>query len=271
MKKSMRTQFCLIAICCGLASLTLPSAYGADNIDKREIISQARQAYCSLRAHGLVQFQATAQPNWRLLLKDIPDPAKVDETVKILNKLHFSMSLDENGAVKVTHQSDASAEEDKQFAAAFSQMFSGMEQMTSGFFDTWKPFMLTSALPEVDSNYQLEDKGTEYLLTYKEGSADVQTTLSKALVITEIKVDDPTFHSWIRPQFQTSSKGFVLTGYDSAYIGTNGSGKTALTVQIENQEVSGQILPSKLTLNGSYEGANFSVEVTFKDYQVRNR
>ncbi len=271
MKKSMRIQFRLIAICCCLASLAVPSVYGAENVDKREIISQARQAYYSLRAHGLVQFQATVQPNWRLLLKDIPDPAKVDDTAKILNKLHFSMSLDENGAVKVTHQSDATAEDDTRYAAGFNQIFDGMAQMTSGFFDTWKPFMLTSALPAVDSDYQLEDKGTEYLLTYKEGSSDVQTTLSKTLVITEIKVDDPTFHSWIRPQFQTSSKGFVLTGYDSAYIGTNGSGKTALTVQIENQEISGQVLPSKLTLNGSYEGTSFSVEVTFKDYQVRNR
>jgi len=213
MKNRTRRQLRLIGILC-LTSLALSSAYGADTVDKREIVRQAREAYCSLRGHGLVAFQANVQPNWRILLKGLADPARVDETVKILSKLHFSLSLDENGVVKVSHQSDASAENEKQFASSFSQMFTGMEQMMSGFFDTWKPFMLDSPLPAVDSDYQLEDKGSEYLITYKEGTADVETTLSKALVITELKVSDPAFRSWLKPQFRTSAQGFVLTGYD---------------------------------------------------------
>jgi hypothetical protein len=274
MKKSTPAKFGLIAICCCLGSLALPLAYGAGNVDKvekREIVRQARAAYCSLRGHGLVAFQANVQPDWRALLKDIADPAKVDETVKILSKLHFSVSLDENGVVKVSHQSDASAETEKQFAASFAQMSTGMDQMMSGFFDSWKPFMLDSPFPAVDSDFQLEDKGNEYLITYKDGTADVETTLSKALVITELRVSDPTFRSWLKPQFKSSAQGFVLTGYDSSYVATTGGGNTLLTVQIENQEVSGQQLPSKLILNGSYEGSQFSVELAFRDYQVRTR
>lgn len=271
MKKRMLAKFWLIALCCCLGSLASTPAYGADNVDKREIVKQARQAYCSLRGQGLVSFQANLEPNWRLLLKDINDPAKVEETLKVLSKLHFSMSMDENGTVNVTHQSDASPENEKQFAASFSQMFTGMEQMTSGFFATWAPFMLTSPFPAVDSEFRLEDKGSEYLLTYKEGTADVATTFSKALVITELKVTDPTFSSWLKPQFKTTSQGLVLTGYDSAYAGADGSGKTLLTVQIEHQSVSGRQLPSRLNMNGSYEGSHFDVEVAFRDYQVRNR
>ena len=269
MKKSMRAALGIVAVCCCLGGLSLPSAYGANQADKKEIVRQARQAYYNLRSSGLVQFQAKLQPNWRVLLKD-QDPAKAAESVKVLEGLHFSMSLDDKGAVKVLHRVDASVADDKRFTDAFGQIIGGMEQMTTGFFDTWSPFMLTSAFPAVESEYQLEDKGDVYLLSYKDGNDSVETTLSKFLVILEIKVTDPTFRSSIKPQFKTSSHGFVLTGYESTYVGTTNADHVQLSVSIDNQEVSQMQLPRQLNLSGTSQGTPFAVELAISEYQVNN-
>src|SRR5258708_12212981 len=92
-----------------------------------------------------------------------------------------------------------------------------MEQAMSGFFNTWKPFMFTSPFPEVDSLYQLADTGTEYVLTYKEDTTDVTTTMSKQLVIREMKIISPTFKTVLKPQFTESPQGLLLPGNDATH------------------------------------------------------
>ncbi len=59
----------VLALVC-VSSLTISLARAADVPNKKEIITQARRSYYSLRDRGLVEFQSTVQPNWRLVLKD---------------------------------------------------------------------------------------------------------------------------------------------------------------------------------------------------------
>ena len=260
----------LILVC--VWGLTLPVAHGADVANKREIVQQARQAYYSLQRQGLLEFQTSVQPNWRLVLKEQleKDPKSAEVALKLLNGIHFTLKFAHDGAVSVTHRADVAAP-NPEAAKGFEQIFSGMEQAMSGFFDTWKPFMFTTPFPEVDSLYQVEDTGTEYVLTYKDGDTDVTTTMSKQLVIREMKIVSPTFISALRPQFTRSPQGLLLTGYDATYREPSGSGAVTLKVQIGYQDVSGLQLPGSLTLNGSYEGTPFNMEMAFKDYSVKNQ
>lgn len=252
--------------------LAVPLARGADVANKKEILQKARQAGYSLKGRGLLEFQAAVTPNWRPVLKDLlaSNPAQAEEALKLLNGIHFLVSMDPDGVVKVTHQADVAAPNAKA-AEGFSQIYAGMEQAMTGFFDTWKPFMLTAALPDPESVYTLEETPTGYLLTYSEGTTGVATTLSKELVITECKVNSPAFKSTVKPQFAKSSQGFLLTGYDATYDGASAGDHVVLTVQIENQETAGQQLPRKLTLSGVYQGSPFFMELAFSDYRVKNR
>src|SRR5205807_7322537 len=147
-----------ILLCCSLLSFTLPFAYGADKADKREIIARARQAYYSLRSRGLAEFTVSVQPNWRLVLKEqlAADPAAAEKALTMLNGIHFLVSLGPDGAVKITHREEV-APINQKAAEGFSQIFSGMEQAMSGFFDSWSPFMLTSPFPEIGGEYSLEE------------------------------------------------------------------------------------------------------------------
>ncbi|HXB21566.1 MAG TPA: hypothetical protein VNV88_09305 [Candidatus Solibacter sp.] len=262
-----------ILLCCSILSFTLPFAYGADKADKQEIVTRARQSYYSLRNRGLVEFTTSVQPNWRLVLKEqlASDPANAEKALTMLNGIHFLVSLGPDGAVKITHREDV-APVNEQAAEGFKQIFSGMEQAMSGFFDSWSPFMLTSPFPQATGEYSLEEVGDQYNLSYKEGNAAIATAMSrKDLVISEIKVDSPEFKSVVKPQFSKSAEGFLLSGYEATYQGAGGGATVQLNVRIENQPVSGLQLPHKLNLDGSYQGTPFQMELMFSGYRVKKR
>ena len=272
MNQSMKLRLSLLILICGCGLAAAP-AHGKGRGDKHVIIAQARQAYYSLSRFGLIEFQSNIQPNWEVVLKDelAANPSAAQESLRLLNGLHFPIRLDPKGNVKVDHIADFPPPNER-VAAGFKQIYGGMEQAVSGFFETWNLFMLNSPFPEVDSEYQLEDLGGQYRLSYQEGAADVVTTMTGDLAITEIKVSATEFKSSIKPHFMKTEKGYVLTAYEGNYQPVTGPGATRLNVQLDYQEVNGLQLPRKLHLDGVYEGRNpFEMELLFSKYQVKTR
>jgi hypothetical protein len=244
------------------------AAGAAGAADKKEVVKQARGAYYSLQSQGLADFQCNMAPDWEALLQDTrkTDPASADRAITTLKQLQFTVSLARTGSAKVTHTTVAAAND--QMAQGLNQIYGGMEQMVSGFFDTWSPFMITHPFPEADSNYELADQGEQWALSYKEGTADVVTTMGKNFAIRELKVSTPEFNSVIQPQFTRSTQGFLLAGYVADYRGHLPSENTHLQVGIAYQTVNGLQLPQKLNLSGSYGGSPFQIEVTFSGCQA---
>lgn len=245
-----------IVVCCALVSLQ------AQTVDKSQVLQQARDSYYRLSAHGFSGVQCNMSPNWESLLSEQrkTDPASADQAIAMLKKLQFTVSVDSAGSAKVTHTTVAAENEEQ--AKGLEQIYGGMEQMINGFFATWTPFMLNSPFPEVASEYDLADQGSQWLLTYKEGDANVATTMAKDLVVRELKVTTAEFKSSIQPQFDKGSQGLVLVGYKANYEGKTPAEKTVLDVKIANQEVNGLQIPAKLGLSGSYGGSSFAIEVS---------
>jgi hypothetical protein len=167
-------------------------------------------------------------------------------------------------------------------AKGLAQVYSGMEQMTSGFFQTWAVFVVHPALPEQGTDFDLETGPSQYHLAYKEGGTKaaeaekpaetaakpesgtaIDVTMSRLFVIDAVKVVAENFTSTIKPRFAKTPKGYLLTGYDAEYQGSGGSDRTELHVDMENQSVSGFQVPQKLVLKGLYNGSPFAVEVVF--------
>ncbi|HEX7286801.1 MAG TPA: hypothetical protein VF532_11510 [Candidatus Angelobacter sp.] len=260
----------LAFFCAGLFVLSALPVQGADTADKKQVIRQARAAYYSLRERGLTEFQANIKPTWEVVLKEQmqSDPEGAQAGLKLLNSLHFVMSLDSAGKVTVNHSADAPPPNER-VASGFNDIYAGMDKAVTGFFDSWSPFMLTSPFPEVEGEYQLEDQGGEYRLSYKDGSADVVTMMNKDFTITMIKVTSPEFLSTFRPVFARTARGFILSGYSADYQPRLGPGVVALKVQLEYQEVNGLQLPRKLSLDSVYDGSPTQMELVFADYQVK--
>lgn len=256
----------------GLCLLCWASSAFAAPPDKKEVVRQARGSYYSLKSHGLVDFQCNIIPNWDALLQDAKktDPDAANRAIATLKQLQFTVAMGTTGSAKVTHTTVNP--ENSKMAEGLNQVYGGMEQMVTGFFDTWTPFMIGSPFPEVESDYALADQGDHWTLSYKEGpTTDVATTMGKNFAISELKVNTPQFSSSIRPQFTTGSQGFMLAGYHADYSGQSPAETTKLDIGIAYQSVNGFQLPQKLNLSGSYGGTPFQVEVTFSGCQARGQ
>lgn len=238
---------------------------------QQEVVKRARQSYYSLRAAGLDEFQSTITPNWESVLRDqgISDPAQLQAALQLLSGLHFTMLLDHDGKVTVNHRTDVEPP-NEQARQGFDQIYSGIDQAVSGFFATWSLFMLNSPFPASGSDFQLEDQGGQYRLSYKEGDSDVVTLMGKDLVISEIKVTSPQFLSIVKPQVHKSANGFVLDGYVGDYKPISGPGIVHLVVKIEHGPVNGLQLPLNLIADSTLDGTPTHMELAFSQYQVKS-
>ncbi len=243
---------------------------GADDASRKQVIQKCRDSYYSLRALGLDEFQSTVQPNWEQVLKDqgATDPEALKAGLKLLNGLHFTMLLDQKGNVTMTHHTDTEPP-NEQVKKGFEDIYSGINQATSGFFATWSLFMLTSPFPEAESDYKLDDLGTQYRLSYKDGASDVVTLIGKDLAVREITVDTAEFNSVIKPQLSKTASGFMLAGYEGDYTPKAGKGAVHLNVKINHAPVNGMQLPVTLIADTSLDGTPSHMELAFADYQIK--
>jgi hypothetical protein len=255
----------------GSAVAQTATAPGAADAKRKQIVQQGHDAYYSLHAHGLDGFQSTIKPNWEQVLKTqgVTDPAQLDSALKLLNGIHFTMVMDDKGKVTVAHKTDVEPP-NEMARKGFEDIYNGIDQAVSGFFATWSLFMLTSPFPEVDSLYQVDEQGSQYRLSYKDGSSDVVTLLGKDMAIQEVKVTSPQFTSVVRPHITKTATGFVLAGYDADYTPTNGPGVVHLDVKISHEVIQGLQLPVSLIADSTLDGTPTHMELAFSEYQVKS-
>ena len=114
------------------------------------------------------------------------------------------------------------------------------------FFQLWSPYVVASPFPAADSDYQLEDLGSQYRLSYQEGLASVAMTLDKDATVGAVMVTRPEVNSVTWPQFTKTPKGFVPVSFDNdVRIPAQGGAAHVRTV-ITYQEVAGLQLPKTI-------------------------
>src|SRR5713101_1963504 len=146
-----------------------------------------------------------------------------------------------------------------------------MEQMINGIYASTSPFLLTSVFPPEGSQYNLEVIGGGYRLKYKEGTADIATTMGREYGVTELKVSTPEFISSIQPQYAKTPKGLLISGYQADYAGRSGADQVQvrLGVQMSYQEVAGLQLFQRLNVIATIGSSTNRVEVQFRGCQVK--
>lgn len=250
----------LLWVSAGWSQTAPPSAPDA-------FLAKVRAAYYSETRERMDRFTAALAPDWTALLKDQSlTPAARAEALGRLNAIQFALALDRRGTPVITHRAPATA--DPQQSAAMKQIYDGMEQMISGFFQTWIIFMIQPPVPQAGTPYHLETTGPWQILSYNEGGTKVEVTLGQDLAAAEVRVVNKDFTSSIHPSFEKTAKGLVLVGYQATYRSTQASEETDLDVKIQNQDVDGCTLPRVLDLGGTYGRAPFHVLVTFSDGHV---
>jgi hypothetical protein len=247
----------------------LPLAAAGALADSKETLDAARAAYYSLRREGLTGFTCLVTPNWDLLLASRwrADPAGAAKAYKTLSSLTFGVEVAPGQHPKVLHADVPTGEAESE---AMKKLVGGMEQTVSGFFETWAPFVLTSAIPgaaaEVTQAHGL------WIVDYKEGATQIGLVMRGDYTIESTRILTDTFASVIQPQFVKFPKGMLLTAVQGSYRKLSGdAAPVSLQLRIQYQDVSGFLLPKRLHVM-SYDGRTVGVmDLGFGTCQVQHR
>lgn len=237
--------------------------------DKKTVLQNANLAYYNLKAQGLSEFSCQVRPDWDAAFKDIQMDALVrDQVLPIAKKMRFQVVVGPSGAALVSHQSpEAPSSED--VATRVRDMSSGMEQMVTGFFETWSQIMINPPLPGADNEYQMEESGGDFRFTAAAASTHVAVSMSHDFVIDSIEVKSPKLEGVVRPKFERREGALVLVGYDAKY--KTDSASQQLAVKVEYQEVEGLALPRTITMTMSLPQGRIDEPITFTDCRAKKR
>lgn len=233
--------------------------------ERKEILRKAKQSYYSLKTTGFAEFRFQAVPDWDSMYKDLhTDAVANDQLLPILKKTHFMVVVGPDGASSVSHQSD-DAPPSEEVAERIRKTTNGVDQVLTGFLHTWTGFSMAPLFPDIDSDYQVEDTGTEYRVSYKEGETDLVTTIGRDYAIKNIQVTASTMNIAMQPAWKTVKSGFLLTGYD-ATIKTDSGGLQTLSVAIQYEELEGLNLPNAITAKVTMpDGGAIHIPLAFVD------
>ncbi|HEY5884270.1 MAG TPA: hypothetical protein VIT88_06250 [Pyrinomonadaceae bacterium] len=192
----------------------------------------ADKGYYNLTKQGFNGFKSTIDPNWEVIL----GPTATADNLKIFRALRFSMTVDANGVATVSHEI---VNPDKiRLEPYVNQIHGNVNRLVTSFFRTWAMFVVSPA-SETDLK--------EWKLTTPNG---IQT---------------------IKPQFQKTRSGLLLSSYHSNFEPSALGIKTTLDVQVEYQELSGMQLPHRIRIKGIHGGELVEAELEFNQYVLNPR
>lgn len=194
---------------------------------------RGRGAYYNLTRQGFNGFKSNIDPNWEVIL----GPTATADNLKIFRALRFSLTVNANGDATVSYEI---VNPDKLRVEPYvNQIHGNVNRLVTSFFRTWSMFVVSPA-PEKD--------------------------------LTEWKLTGPSGTQTIKPQFQKTETGLLLSSYHTNFEPTAAQGiKTDLDVQVEYQEISGMKLPHKVRIKGVHGGEPIEAELEFNNCVLNPR
>ena len=228
-------------------------------VSRDKVITDARAAYYSLARRGFNGFQATIEPNWKVILGNTATP----ENLKVFSSQHFSMSVDASGAVTVNRE--FGEEQGTSLAPAVKQIQENVQRLVESFFANWAFYMIRSPFPEVQ--IKTERVGNDYRFFYTVQLTEVRLTATTDFLLTECQFSNSTTRRTIKPILEKTSEGFVLRGYHTVFEPAQGN-RTTMDTAIDYHELGGMKLPERIRIKGMYGAEPVEAELKFNAYEL---
>jgi hypothetical protein len=259
-------QWPISLVLLAVAAICAPVAACAD---KSEVIRKVNGAYYSLNRNGFIEFSCQVLPDWDATYKDLKmDAVGRDQLIPAAKQTHFSVAVGPTGAVSVSHQSDV-APPSEELAKRLRETTSGVDQILTGFFETWSQFMVNSLLSGSADEYQMEETSKGYRFTADAKDTHAAISMDQDLVIDIVEAKTPEFEGTVHPHFIPHAGGLVLASYESNY--GKGSNSQALSVRIEYQDIEGLPVPRTMTMTMSLPQGKLNEPIVFADCRVKKR
>jgi len=233
--------------------------------EKKEITRKARAAYYNLKNEGLTDFQCQVLPDWDAVYKAMPQDALGQEQVlPVLKNVHFQITTS-----SVSHQPDVTSANEV-VADRLQKTIRDVEAVLKAFLNEWELFVVASPFPEVDGDYQIQEIGGKYHLTFKRGANEISTTMDRDFRVEELTFSSDKVNGTVLPILETGKHGFVLVGYNAIFLG-DGNSVLQKDIRIETQEVEGVQLPKALKATFPLGTGKVTLSFVFTNCQVKKR
>jgi hypothetical protein len=246
-------------------AVTVPVSAHSARTSSQDLIARARGAYYNVTRQGFNGFQAAIEPNWEVTL----GPTVTAQNLKLFRGMRFSMTVDANGAVTISHE--VAETEKTRLEPYVLPIHSNVQRLVAGFFGAWARFMVNSPFPETESQIKIQNSDKEYLVSYTTQSSDALLTMTNDLLIVEWKLTSPRAKRTIRPLFQKTAEGLLLSGYKSIFEPVGEGIKTTLDFNIDYQDVGGLKLPNKIRIKGMHGSEPVEAELSFTQHVLNPR
>lgn len=264
--RSKYSHMLILLFLFAVAAVHIPMARCAD---KNEVIRKTNGAYYSLSRNGLMEFRCEVLPDWDAAYKDLKmDAVGRDQVIPAAKQTHFEVAVGPTGAILVSHQSDV-APATEEMAKRIRDVTGGIDQILTGFFQTWSQFMFNAPLPGSDSEYQMEEIGGGYRLTTEGKDVHAVITMDREFVINTMEAKTPELEGTVHPHFVSHAGGLVLAKYEGNY-GT-GSNSQVMSVEIQYQDIGNLPLPRVVTLTMLLPQGKFDQPIAFSDCRIKKR
>ena len=224
----------------------------------QDVISRARSSYYSLAKKGFKGFTATIEPNWEVILAQTATPANL----KIFRDVRFTMVVDENGSITVTHELGPNATK-PDLQPTINRIHFDVQRLVTGFFNTWRIFVVSSPFLEIENQIKVEKSRKQYRLSYSTQAGEVTITTTGDLLIKEWNLSGPAVKRTVKPRFQKTADGYLLTSYQGAFEPIGEGIKTNLDFHIEYQDSNGMKIPRKVRFTGLHGSEPVEAELVF--------
>ena len=207
-------------------------------------------------------FECRLVPEWRpILVAQGASGDALDKTVALLSQIDFRISFGPRRDATITH-SEISAENETA-AKGLNQIYSGMEQLSSGFFSTFSSLTYNRA-PFAFLTKPYRWSAADQTASFIENPGEAAIKLAFAGDrIRQIDVNSKEFTSTVMPQYRLVGTKYRLMGYDATYADAAGSNRTVLSIGITYQPTDGFQIPASLNLSGSYNASPFAMKLAF--------
>lgn len=238
--------------------------------DKKTILEQANRTYFNLKANGLAEFTCQVSPDWDAAFKNVKmDAVGRDKVLPMAKQTTFQVTVGPSGAASISHQF-RQAPPSQDVADRLRIMAEGMEQMLSGFFQTWSQLMINPPLAGTDNEYQMEEKSDGYRFTANEANIEVAVEMNRDLVINSIYAKTSEFEGTVHPRFAQHQGGLVVDSYEGTYKTKSGNSQQ-LSVKIQYQEIESLPLPRIVTMTISLPQGLLEEPIALSDCVVKKK
>jgi hypothetical protein len=240
-----------------ILALTVPIYPRAQSATNESVVTRARATYYSHARKCFKGFTAAVEPNWEVILGDSATAA----SLKVFRAVQFSLVVDANGVATVTHEVGPNAAK-ADLQPTVNRIHADVQRLVAGFFNTWRIFVVNSPFPETE--IQIENSGKQMKLSHATQSGNVTIAMNGDLLITEWSLVGPTARRTLKPQFQKTPEGLLLSGYKGDFNPAGEGIRTTLDYHIEYQEIGGIKLPGKVRFSGMFGSEPVAAELVFR-------